>query len=713
MVPDDFGPYGARMARLDEAWEVLAPVLPSAAGLDEPGAMPLGELTRALEDLTQEIPGGIDHAPVSPASIDLDDEGFAELLESLRERNATPEQIRVDLEFAWWAAAFDAMIGAEPRLIETGALGAAVERYLELDRAFGEMRTAPLMRAVAEQRRQAIARHPEDARDLFASLMEGTEISVRDMRRDFSAVVAALRPVIIARADQVPHMLPPARCIDVLVLVGIESLATAEIIPALGRATQVVLVADGRSATRSAVADIARLLPRVPLRGLPQRRDPRVGAVLQSLGYERTVAVVPPPGEAGDGTLEATVLDAVAQPIAGRHVVESTRAEVLSVVEHVADAVGTLPRRSVLVVAGNSLHAARIVDAVSERDIAMGDAVRVVEFGDAAGLSADEVIISLGFARDHRGVLPAELGILGTPAGAAALAQALIASRASVSVVTALSAHQLQNVAAASVEGNGVDALAAVVEAAAQPTVPPERATPGPADWLLSDVARLLRARGCAVRLRYGVGDQAIPLVVGGPHDRGYRIAVVTDEPADGPVASLRDRVRWQYRRLEALGWTVVSLWTVDVFVDPVGAADAVMAALDSSDEHAAPVVDEPEVEPEIVEPVEEEPEMERDAAPEEPAEVDEAADHEDDEGGTEQLALDIDVDEDVTHHQDEQSGATEEVPSHHVVGRTPMRGVDRPLIPTRAWEDEDAAWGERGGSSREDEIRRDKPPHW
>ena len=685
VVPDDFGPYAARMARFDEAWAVLAPVLPGAAGLDEPDAMPFGELTRALEHLTQAIPGGIDQAPVAPAHIDLDHDGFAPLLASLRQRNASPEQIRVDLEFAWWAAAFDAMIGAEPRLIETGALGASIERYLELDHIFGQMRTAPLMRAVAEQRRQAIARHPEDARDLFASLMEGAEISVRDMRRDFGAVVAALRPIIIARADQVPHMMPPARCIDVLILVGIESLSTAQITPALGRATQVVMVADARSATRSAVADIARLLPRVPLRGLPQRRDPRVGAALQSLGYERTVAVVPPPGEVEEGSLEARVLDAVAQPVAGHHVVESTRAEVLAVVERVVQAVGTLPRRSVLVVAGNGLHAARIVDALSEHDIAVGEAVRVVECGDAAGLNADEVIISLGFARDHRGVLPGELGILGTPAGGAALAQALIASRASVAVMSALNPHQLQNLAAASVEGSGAAALASLIEAASQPPVPPERATPGPADWLLSDVARLLRARGCAVRLRYGVGDQAIALAVGGPHDRGYRVAVVTDEPADGPVASLRDRLRWQYRRLEALGWTVVSLCTVDVFVDPVGAADAVMAVLGDGSEQAAVEVDEP-------------------VEAEEAGEAEEVVHHQDDE------AVET---EEVVHHQDGEAVETEEVVYHQGVGRTPMRGVDRPLIPTRAWEDEDAAWGERGGSSRDEEIRRDKPPHW
>ena len=41
-----------------------------------------------------------------------------------------------------------------------------------------------------------------------------------------------------------------------------------------------------------------------------------------------------------------------------------------------------------------------------------------------------------------------------------------------------------------------------------------------------------------------------------------------------------------------------------------------------------------------------------------------------------------------------------------------PAKGTDRPLIPTRAWEDEDASWGGREGG-RDDEIKGDKPPHW
>ena len=685
VVPDGYAEYATRLARLEGAWAILAPVLADASGIDEPADTEWGELAAALADLADGVPGGIDRAPARPASMDLEAPGFAPLLEDLESRHASPEQIRVDLEFSWWAAAFDGIVEEDPKLIEAGALGAAVNRYLELDAQFAELRVGPLMRAVAEHRRQAIVRHPSDARDLFATLMEGSEVSMRDVRRDFGSVVAALRPVVLARAEQVSHLLPPTRCVDVAVVLGAESLATAQLIPALARATQVVVVADARSATRSAVADLAHLLPDVALRALPQARDPRVTSVLASVGYDRAVAAIPAPGEpGGEGGLAVTVVDAVAQPVAGRTTVESTRAEVAAVVETVMRASATVPRRSLVVVAGNDLHAARVADALLERDEAVAARVPVVVCGESAGLTADEVVLSLGYARDHRGVLPADLGILTTDHGAAALAQALVAGGSRVTVFTALAPHHLTHVASNCENAAGVMALAELVEAVDKPPVPSERSAPGPSDWLLADVARLLRAEGLAVRLRYGVGGQAIPMVVGDTRDRGYSVAVVTDEPPSGPRGSVRDRLRWQHRHLEVLGWRVVPLWTIDVFMDPVAAAAQVKRALRSED--AAEAIED--------EPVDDADEDEADADEDE-------ADADEDEA---------DADEDEADADDaDKPDADEPAP----VAAPTRKGSDRPLIPTRAWEDEDAAWGDGGSASRDDEIKRDRPPHW
>jgi hypothetical protein len=734
VVPDSFDAYFARLTRVQAAWSVLVGPL-TADEAETLALQPWEALAADLDRMADGIPGGIDHAPARPAEVDLDAPGFAPLLTHLTQTKASPEQIRVDLEFAWWGAAFDAIAEISPELTEYGAIGAAVERYLAYDAAFADVRLGPLLRAVAERRRSAIARHPAHARDLFAALVEGVGGSVRDLWRDYAPVVTALRPVVLASAAQVPSMLPATQCVDTVLVVGAESLALAELIPALARGKQVVVVGDLATATRSAVMTTAGVLPALSLHALPQPRDPRVTRVLAESVYGRAIPAVPSPGEGAQGTFTVVTLDAIAPPAAGSSVVESNRAEVAAVVSHVARVAASVPRRSVAVVAGNELHAARIADALAERGSKLAAETPVVTLSNAGGLNAHEVVFTLGYARDTRGVLPESLGDLSEAGGAAAFAQAIVVGRCAVTVVTSLEPHHLTTIAAMSQPGHGVGALRELIMAEQRPEVAPERPRPGPADWLLADVATLLRADGYAVRLRYGFGSDAISMVVGGKHDRGYSVAVVTDEAAPAGAGSVRDRVRWQYARLEALGWKVVSLWTIDVFIDPQAAAAEVRAAVDgdsgTQSEPSPAAVAAPTPEP-VVEPAPApapdflfgeivsfeidgpwEPGPEPDPEPEPWPESDpdpspEAAEVEDEE----------DIEATAQRARDwlagvEPAPAPVTPPSPTVPGPA-SRGTERPLIPTRAWEDEDAGWGGGAhGGNREDDIKREKPPHY
>lgn len=768
VVPDAFDTYSGRLARVQAAWNVLvSPLTPEEA--ETLALQPWDALQADLDRMADGIPGGIDHAPARPAEVDLDAPGFAPLLEHLAATKASPEQIRVDLEFAWWGAAFDAIAQEEPELTHYGALGAAVERYLAYDAAFADARLGPLLRAVAERRRSAIARHPDHARDLFAALVEGVGGSVKHLWRDFAPVVTSLRPVVLANAEQVPSMLPPAQCVDTVIVLGAESLALAELIPALARAKQVIVVADLATATRSAVIAVGGVLPALSLHALPQARDPRVTRVLAESVYGRSLPAVPSPGEPEHGSLTVVTLDAIASPAAGSVTVESNRAEVAAVVAHVSRLAASVPRRSVAVVAGNELHAARIADALAERSSKLRDETPVVTVGNAGGVSVDEVVFTLGYARDTRGGLPETLGDLSAAGGAAAMAQATVVGRKGLTVVTSLEPHHLTTIAAASEVGHGVGALRELIMAQERPVAAPERPRPGPSDWLLADVAKILRAEGYAVRLRYGYGPDAIAMVVGGKHDRGYKVAVVTDEAAPGASGSLRDRVRWQYARLEALDWKVVSLWTIDVFMDPQAAAAQVRTAIDAletpegaggaaaprvrvSHEAATQQAVTQETEPEggAGEPSSApdflfgeivsfevdgpwEPGPEPDPEPEPWPEADPESDEiemtaersredvimSEVEPASEVAADDPPEDEDDSEYTVRRSREQElDVPTRPnpkpVVPGPTSRGTERPLIPTRAWEDEDAGWG--GGSrssSREDDIKREKPPHY
>ncbi len=249
-------------------------------------------MTRILTELAEGIPGTLEAARSRPLDRDIDDVGLGGLLEDLRARAAEPEQVRRDLEFSWWASAYEAIVAADPRLTTQGALARAVAEFVDADEGFGELRVGPLARAVAERRRGAIARNPDAARDLFAALMEGATASYRDLWTAFGPVVGALRPVVLATAEQVARIVPPQRIVDTVVIAGAESLALAETIPAIARARQVVVIGDAESATRSAVSVLAALLPRVTMPVAPQPRDPRVTMVLcRNVVWPRAAAV--------------------------------------------------------------------------------------------------------------------------------------------------------------------------------------------------------------------------------------------------------------------------------------------------------------------------------------------------------------------------------------------------------------------------------------
>jgi hypothetical protein len=432
---------------------------------------------------------------------------------------------------------------------------------------------------------------------LFAALVEGEQVSFKELWRDFASVVGALRPVILVKPEQVSRVAPAARVADLAVVIAGESLSLAELIPTLARAKQVIVIGDAHAATRSAVAAFATLLPQLRVHALPVPRDPRVTAVLGDAAYGRELTALP----AADGGGGLDVLDIEAQGEAGLPAGEvwTTRAEVAAVLERVAQVEETLPRRSIAVVAGNDAHANAIIRALHTRAARWGATVPVVTLGNAAGMSVDEIVVSMGCARDADGVIPARAGVLSESWGVQALTQALVASRAHVTLVSALSASAWEAMVASADEGHGIEELRDLMVAADHPPVSPERLEPAPSDWLLADVARRLRQEGYAVRLRYGSGFDTIPMVVGGRHDRDYHVAVVTDEAVVMGQVSIRDRLRWQYARLEALGWTVVPLWTVDVFMDPHQAMARVRAVLDGEDVPMLETRPEPEPEPE------------------------------------------------------------------------------------------------------------------
>ncbi|MCJ7827107.1 MAG: hypothetical protein MUP36_02565, partial [Demequinaceae bacterium] len=266
--------------------------------------------------------------------------------------------------------------------------------------------------------------------------------------------------------------------------------------------------------------------------------------------------------------------------------------------------------------------------------------VPVLVLGRAAGVEADIIVLTLGYGSDTRGEYPERLGVLSSSLGAQALRQALVTARRDVVVVTALPLEYLGWASKQGTPGHGVEAFADLV-ALADAGTPLPRSEEG--DWLFADLARRL-GNGLIVQQRYGTGGDTIPLVVGAIGGQPS-VAIVTDEEPPAPGTSLRDQVRWQRKRLEALGWMVVPLFTLDVFMDPEAAANQVRWVFDIPSGPPEPEA-EAETEPEAESP---------------PVSVLPAGD----------------------------------------------------VLPSRSIDDTDVGWGDPEAASRDDDIKRDRPPHW
>ncbi len=447
-------------------------------------------------------------------------------------------------------------------------------------------------------------------------------------------------------AEQASQIVPPARVVDTVVLVGIESLAFAQIVPALARASQVVVLADEHSATGTAVSQLRQNLPVVRIRARPRPLDARVTAVLADHGYGRELEMLPAPSHGG--TLRLVEVDARGSGASAA----TTRAEVAAVVE---EAASVAEGSSIAVVCGGTEHADAVAAAVGADPRVRHRGVRAVALGDAAGLEADVVILSLGFAPGPDGTPPADLGILSSARGAGAARQAIVAALRDVVLVSALNLGDLAGAAAGAQDGHGLDLLADLLAVAGAPPLEPTEQ--GASDYLLADIAERLRATGVDVAVRFGVGGDVVPLVFGEGEE--YSVAVVTDDALPAHGMSLRDQVRWQRARLESLGWEVVPLWTIDAFIDPAAATEDILRV-------TGRLVGEPQGTPG---------EAEADAPAGEPV-------------------------------------FGEAVVGEPVVGE-PVRGDDQePLLPRRAVDDTDVGWGESAGN-REDELRREIPPHW
>ena len=596
-IPEGLAEIEAEYAAVQADLDALDAVLVTTPGGANLAGASFDELDGRIERLLA------DHASLAtlPARasvvMSLIAAGLEPLLKDLSARRVPPQVAGLELDLAWWSAVFEAILREDPTLggYNGATLTALAGEFRALDAAHVASLSGPVLAAVRGHLLTALNTHQEQAEHLFAELVEDRFAGLRDGMVRYPDVIARIRPCLVASPALVPQVLPPQRCVDVVILDAVQHLPIESALAALGRAHQVVVVGDPRRTSSSAVRELSRILPPLALRADATRRDPHLTEFLATHAYGDRLSPVPLPGR--ESLVRLELADGTGMPLDGQAAVESTRAEVERAVDLVIDSVLARPDESLAVVTVSAAHADRVRDAVFSEvrdNPALASAFRtdrpepftVVDLTGVAGLSRDAIILSLGYGKTPHGRVLHRFGPLNEAGGDALLIDALGATRRRLTVVSCFSVDDLDR---ERLRGPGAHLMADLLEfaqsrtdalATEEPTTAPTGDGDRVIDRLVADLAHRLERAGLTVRTDVGVGSGArIPLAVGHPSlPDELLVAVLTDDAAYVAEPSVRVRDRLAPQRLERLGWRVKQVWSAAAFLDPQAEADAIRA---------------------------------------------------------------------------------------------------------------------------------------
>ncbi|ACZ31833.1 hypothetical protein Xcel_2819 [Xylanimonas cellulosilytica DSM 15894] len=574
---------------LDALEPVLGPT-PMGGGLAD---LDLDALAERLQRLSNDA-DALDSLPARTAALRrVRAAGLGDLADDLAARRVDAELVGAEVELAWWSSVFEQLLAADPALAGQDGTGldALARRFRELDRRHVAALSGPVRAAVRAHLGSTMREDRDDAETLFTELVEGRLTSLRDLAGHHGDMLRRLRPVLVSTPTLVPHLLPATRTVDLVVLDAVQHVPVESVVPAIARARQVVVVGDVRSASGTAVHELAELLPQVTVQPRESRRDPELTRLLARHGYRGLVRPAPLPR--AESLVHLDLVDGTGMPDPVSGTVESTQAEVDRVVELAIEHALTRPEETLGIVTVTAVHADRIREALLAEVRAnpalapffsgsRPEPVVVADVTGVAGLSRDAIVLSLGFGRTPHGRVLHRFGVLSEAGGEAMLLGALGATRRRLRVVTCFLADDLDP---ERLRGDGPRLLSEVLTFATARSDVADQVELGNGvdvarapDRLVVDLGERLWRLGYLVETDYGLPDgDRIPLVVGHPDLPGeLLVAVLTDDASYVAEPSVRVRDRQVAERLERLGWVVTQVWSAAAFLDPDGEADRV-----------------------------------------------------------------------------------------------------------------------------------------
>ena len=564
------------------------------------------------------------------AAAELADAGLGPLVADLRERQESGTSITADdavgvLDACVAASLAEQILHSDPVLADvTGdQVREAGERWRQADAATVVAAADAATQAWAQRVVGLTTQHPEQARRLRDAASGHGLATTRDLIGATWTTMSSARPVWLAGPLPAAAALPVDTSVDVLVVLDGQSMALSHAIGAVARARQVVVLADSalppptptpllldgpdhRLARSSAAPETpslyAVLRDHVPALTLTTRFGCRDGRLQVAAPARRDGLVVGVPP--GSDPVSPLTFEHVPQEPGTREQEDTVAAEVARVVDLVREHVAGRPGESLAVLAVGEAHAAALEAALRRAclaDAALAEALRpdadtpflLTPIEDLVGQRRDAVILTVGFGRTMDGRLLYRYGPVNRPGGTRWLASAVATARRRLTVVSSVTASDLdpRRLAAdglralqqllASAEGLALDGLddPAQNEAVAPHAIDPfERA-----------VAAAIHDAGVPVHAGAGTGllASAFGLAHPGRPSRGV-LVVDPDGGVHASFARLRDRERLRPEALMRSGWQVHRIVATDWARDP----DAELARVRDAWEQACRTAD-------------------------------------------------------------------------------------------------------------------------
>ncbi len=603
----------------------LGTVLASTADGGALQSLAIPQLKQRLRDLAARLDRLAVLPKVVPVIDELRESGMGAVVDDFAHRAVPGEQVTPELEHIWWVSLARHITDADARYGQHDGtdLRATLAEYAAIDRHHIDATAEQVQVATDRIALRALAAHRQEAAMLRAeSTRSGRPRAIRSLLAESAELLLAVKPCWAMSPLAVAEVVPGGPLFDVVIIDGASQLAPAEAITAISRGRQVVAFGDRNqpppTSFSTAVTPIPSLLDDEPqevppapsvfdaLAGiLPARTlgwsygplDERLIGFANREAYGGSLLTFPGTGAHSPVVLDLVEGSARVEP-GQKSAVPSTETEVARVVELVLEHARTHPEQSLGVVTITPRHAQLISTALG---VARGRSARrgeestddffeedqpepffILPMDELAGEVRDAVILSIGYAKTPHGRVIHSFPSLAAPGAERMLTTATTRARFSFTVVSALTADDLDP---DRLRSHGAQLLRELLDYAARGGSDAQGAQRRARDPLMADLAERLRREGLSVVEDAGSSVTKVDLVIADPDDPDrYLVAVEGDGPGYAGLAGTRERDRLWVEQLERLGWKHVRIFSTDLYRDPAREVARVVAA---TKEHA------------------------------------------------------------------------------------------------------------------------------